>query len=362
VIALPLVLFKKKRAGSVGIKPAALILVALSLELVGCRRPVTPAGVTIDDARHDFGVISGNSIPESVTHSFRLRNDSTKSIVITPASSSCSCVLVDAKHDGLRLAPGQVDEIAVSVRLSQKTGPFRESIFLRTEPELVASPRHLDVVGFVSRGPVPSSTSIQFKAADGEMQTSELEVVYARRPGGSAARLVSSRIEGAGMSHFRLDLPRYQIGTTISATLADIWRIPVSYHRDGNSTRDSAQIRLLFDEPKCELNITLDGRRLSPVETLGPGKIQLQGLAVGVAHEHKVYLRVRDQNSSGKVSVQFPPDIVSGSFDAKSRILLLTISPDRDGEFSRQVGILFDGRPVSILDISGTANSEPPVR
>lgn len=360
-IALPFVFYMKKRAGSaasVGMKPAVTLILAaaISLELAGCRRPVAPPGVTVDDPRHDFGVISGDYIPESVTHSFRLRNNSTSPIEITPASSSCGCVLVDAKHDGMRLAPGQADEITVSVRLGQKTGPFRESIFLRTEPESVASPRHLDLVGFVSRGPVPSTTSIQFKAADGEMQTSELEVVYPRRPGGSAAKLVSSRIEGAGMSHFRLDPPRHQVGTTISATLADVWRIPVTYHHDGNLTQDQAQIRLLFDGPKCELNIALDGRRLSPVEPLGPGKIHLQSLAVGVAHEEKVYLRVRDRNSAGSVSVQCPPDIVSGSFDAKSRTLLLTIRPDRDGDFSRQVDILFDGRPVSKLDISGTAN------
>ena len=356
VIALPLVLSMRKRAAMVGAKPAAaLILAAVSLELAGCRRPVTPAGVKVESLRHDFGVISGNRIPDAVSYSFRLRNDATKSVTITPAASSCSCVLVAAQHDGLRLAPGQADEIAVSVRLGQKTGPFRESVFLRTEPESVASPRQLGLVGFVSRGPVPSATSMRFQVADGELQTSELEVVYARRPGGLAAQLVAARIEGDGAAWFQLGPSRQHVGTTISASLADVWRFPVTYHREGGSTQDRAQIRLSFDEPKCELNVDLHGRWLSPVEPLGQRK-HYQGLAVGVAHEEKVYLRVRDRNAAGSVSIQCPPDIVSGSYNEKSRTVLLTIRPDHAGDFSRQVDILFDGRPVSKLDITGTAN------
>lgn len=359
-IALPLVLYLKRRTGSVAPvsmkSGAVLLLAAISLGLAGCRRTATPSGVNVEESSHDFGVISGDSIPASVTHSFRLRNDSAESIVITPAASSCSCVLVAAKHDGIRLAPGEADELTVSIRLGQKNGPFRESVSLRTVPETVAAPRQLSLVGFVSRGPVPSATSIQFKAADGEARTSELEVVYPRRPGESAAKLVSSRIEGEAKARFRLDTPRQQVGSTVSATLADVWRIPVTYQRDGNSAQDRAEIRLQFDQPKCELTIALDGQRLSPVEPLGQGKVYLSGLAVGVAHEEKVFLRVRDQNSPGSVSVRCPPDIVSGSFDAKSRMLSLTIRPDRPGDFSRQVDILYEGRPVSKLDVLGSAN------
>ena len=349
---------RRKTPGPSPSVPAAALLGLLALgatgSLFGCSSPAAPStGVVIPDEDHDFGVIPGET--RTVTHTFRIENHSPAPIRVMPMASSCSCVIVDNLHSGLKIAPGSSEPVTVTIQLAQKTGPFRESVTLNLDPQEAAKPTRLNLKGFVSRGPVVSSISLKFEALDGQKQTEELEVVYTRVGEDDPAEFAGVIIEGPDAASFEVATPEHRIGNTSASSVADVWKLLVSYRAGRTSAGHQATVRLKFRKPQTELMVSLVGRKLGSVEPLGTKAPYLSSLKVGEVHQHKIYLRFYDKTITDGLSIQADASKVWGTVDVESRLIRLSVRPDQAGEFSYPVRLMHHGVSLCAIDVNGSA-------
>jgi archaellum component FlaG (FlaF/FlaG flagellin family) len=79
----------------------------------------------IDSTVYDFGTINESDGP--VTHTFKIKNDGEKALVVTKVATSCGCTTPDWTKEPI--APGQTGEIKVTYDpVNRSGGPFTKTV------------------------------------------------------------------------------------------------------------------------------------------------------------------------------------------------------------------------------------------
>jgi archaellum component FlaG (FlaF/FlaG flagellin family) len=78
----------------------------------------------IDSAVFDFGNINESDGP--ATHTFKIKNDGEKALVVTKVVASCGCTSPDWTKEPI--APGKTGEIKVTYDPTGRPGPFTKTV------------------------------------------------------------------------------------------------------------------------------------------------------------------------------------------------------------------------------------------
>lgn len=315
------------------------LAVAAGLSLVAPAPAGTWAEGMFDELVRDFGVVPRGP---TLTHSFKLTNNTQHTAQVTSVRVSCGCVSATVMSG--TLTPGQSTVVLAQMDTRRFTGAKTVTIYVQFgQPEfqevrltvsafgrddIAIQPDNL-AFGAVARGSAPSkAANIVFTGQSMKLVSVSAESNY--------VQLAAREVVG-NLGEFRYEVTaKLRPDTPVGKWYTDVWL----------NTSNPAS-------PRIRVPLSVD---VEPALNLSPGALTLGTLKSGEKAERRVI--VRGAQPFRITEVQGTDDVVQaappGSDPKAVHVVTVTVKPEAAGDLSRTLKI--------VTDLSGDSVAELPIR
>ncbi len=315
------------------------LAVAAGLTLIAPAPAGTWAEGMFEELVRDFGVVPRGP---TLTHSFKLANNTQQVAQITSVRVSCGCVSATVMSGTLQ--PGQSTVVLAQMDTRRFTGAKTVTIYVQfTQPEfqevrLTVSAFGRDDIaiqpdniafGAIARGSTPSkSANIVFTGQSMKLVSVAAESNYVQ---------LSAREVTGNFGEYRYEVTaKLRPDTPVGKWYTDVWL----------NTNNPAS-------PRIRVPLSVD---VEPALNLSPGALTLGTLKPGEKVERRVI--VRGSQPFRITAVQGTDEVVQaappGSEAKPVHVVTVTVKPSDAGDLNRTLKI--------ITDLSGDATAELPIK